>query len=67
MQDIKEFELFRQEFQIVAADSILKRFDGDLNLQILVSLNIAEKRLDSKLFPTVVNETEWKILQMSQS
>ena len=58
-----EYEMFRQEFRMVYAESLLKTFDGELTPQVQVALRIAEKRLftENKIY---VNDTEWEILQM---
>ena len=40
-----EYELFKREFRIISAESMLKTFDGELTPQVLVALRIAEKRL----------------------
>ena len=42
---LMEFKAFTQEFRIVAAESLLKKFDGELTLQDFVCLQIAMKRL----------------------
>ena len=53
--------LFENEFRIIAAENMLKSFEGDLTPQILVALRIAEKRLHNQKI-TYVNNTEWEVL-----
>ena len=74
-----EWARFYQEFRVVYAESLLKKFDGELTLQDLVAFNIAVKRLNRKdpeimdeyystiyglELVTYVTDDEWKILQM---
>ena len=44
----------------------MKRFDGELTAQIIVCLNIAEKRLQHKFIGPLVSDAEWEIIQMSK-
>lgn len=62
-----EGDEFKQEFRVVFAESFLKIFDGDLTLQTLVCLKIAERRLHNNDLSTepLVTEAEWAVLQMS--
>ena len=53
---------FKQDFRIVAAESFLKNFDGELTLRTLVALKIAETRLAGTR-PTI-NDSEWMIMSM---
>ena len=43
-----ELELFEHEYFTVQAETLLKKFEGELTLQDLVALKITEKRLGSQ-------------------
>ena len=61
-------EEFKHKFRFIAAENILKKFDGELTLQVAIALDIADRRLASKSTRLTKNvtEDEWKILQMSK-
>ena len=62
----EEVSAFILEYRALQAESILKEFNGELTSQILVALNIAEKRLQSNSDELIVTESEWEILEITK-
>ena len=61
---LNEEEPFRQQFRRNLAESLLKKFDGELTLQTLLALNITESRLLSD--EPLVNDAHNEVLKMSK-
>ena len=61
---LNEEEPFRQHFRRILAESVLKKFDGELTLQTLLALNITESRLLSD--EPLVDDAQNEVLKMSK-